>query len=142
MRYSLLLMLSILTSSLFAQSTKTAQKQRWEISASFSPELNKTVVAENLQLAYIPENIPISQRPNIIPDTVMIGGVNRLFNRSGIQGLRIKPTVADFWFATNVKVHRRLGRFDFSGGLYYSQGSYTSTPTETNETLNGWFLPS
>jgi hypothetical protein len=137
MHYYFLLTLGFLTFTLSAQSHGTAGKNGWEISAIFSPDLDKTIIGENILTEFIPENIPISQRPRIDYDTVMIGGANRLFSRGGIYGLRIKPTEADFWYAANVKVHRRLGAFDFSSGIYYSRGDYTSLPTETAETLNG-----
>jgi hypothetical protein len=137
MRLLLFLILGITATHLNAQNTKAASKHGWEISASFSPDLDKTIIAENIQLEFIPENVPISQRPRTSYDTVMIGGTNRLFSDGGIYGLRIKPTEADSWYAANVKVHRRLGPFDFSGGLYYSRGTYTSHPTATPETLNG-----
>jgi hypothetical protein len=139
MRLLLLLTLGSIAAHLNGQNTKTVIKHGWEISASFSPELDKTVITENAQFEFIPENVPISQRPRTSYDTVMVGGANRLFSNGRIYGLRIKPAEADFWYAANVKVHRRLGAFDFSGGLYYSSGSYKSLPTETTtaETLNG-----
>ncbi|WP_020568753.1 hypothetical protein [Neolewinella persica] len=137
MRIYLLLILSIAAANLGAQRNKSAGKNGWEISASFSPDLDKTVITENAQFEFIPENVPISQRPRSSFDTVMIGGVDRLFNRGGATGLRIKPAEADFWYAANVKVHRRLAAFDFAGGLYYSSGGYTSLPTETNEDFGG-----
>lgn len=137
MRLLFLLILCITTNSLTAQRTKASSKSGWEISASFSPDLDKTVTAKNIFLEFIPENIPISQQPNEAYDTVMIGGMNRLFRRGSVLGLRIKPMKANFWFTGNVKVHRRLGPFDFSGGIFYSQGDYTSHPMTTPETLSG-----
>jgi hypothetical protein len=133
MRLFLLLALGITALHINAQNTTPG----WEVSASFSPDLDKTVTAKNIFLEFIPENIPINQQPNEVYDTVMIGGMNRLFRRGSVLGLRIKPKEANFWYTGNVKVHRRLGPFDFSGGIFYSQGNYTSHPMTTPETLSG-----
>lgn len=129
MRY-LIVLLFIVSNSLVAQVDEKATN-RWEISASFAPQLNKRISLLS-RVEDDPWDVPIVQQYR--EDTININGTDRIFYNP--LGFDIKPQSTNFWFGAKVKVHRRFANgFDLSVGFHFDQGAYTSRPEEALEPI-------
>ena len=129
MRYLTLFCCLLAATTLDAQllgGNETRTRNGWEISASFSPDLNKRPRLTGVRLERDPNDIPISQRPFNTFDTINIAGQDRIFNRVPSFGFSTRPTSSNLWFGANITAHRRIGTgLDISAGLFYNQAQYT-----------------
>jgi len=125
MRYLTLFYCLLVATSLGAQ-PDTENKNGWEISASFAPDLNKRPYLNGVRLEQGSNDVLASQRPFNTFDTINIAGQDRIFNRTPSFGFRARPTSSNLWFGANITAHRRIGTgLDVSFGLFYNQAGYT-----------------
>jgi len=107
----------------------SAQNNRWDVSATFSPRLNYQTTFSSVNLEREPMDVPLGSVFGF--DTIAIDEVDRIFSRQPVRGVGYSPTETDFWYAAQVNLHYKLpSGFDFSAGFYYASASYTSRASE------------
>lgn len=128
MRFHLVLCCFLAAFALAAQSAEKPAN-RWEISASFAPDLNPQVRLTGVLFEVDPNDFLISQRFSF--DTIAINEQDRVFSRPFSGGIKAKPQDVSFWFGATVNLHRRIGEdLDFSAGLHYNSAGFTSQVTD------------
>lgn len=133
----LLFALIICLSSTFAQAQQqdstlannlfggTSLLNGWTISLSVSPRFSPELALPGARVEVDPLDVPISERRFL--DTISVLGEERIFQNAGPYAYYISPSDANFWFGTQLRVHRELGKgFQFSLGLHYDRIRYTT----------------
>lgn len=97
----------------------------WEISLTLSPRFSPELVLPGARVEVNPIDIPFSDRNTL--DTINIFGTDRVFQNANPLAYYISPSDANFWFGTQFRAHRELGKgFQLSFGLHYDRIRYTT----------------
>ena len=114
-----------LTLLLLVTTMLSAQNNRWDISATFSPRLNYQTNFPSVNLERNSGDVPPGNGFGF--DTLSINGTERIFSQEPVRGVAFSPIETHFWYAAQVNLHYKLeSGFDFSVGFYYANASYTS----------------